>query len=327
LANRDLPLRRNKLIEVASFSKHDVRKWDEFVINSTVPNLLFMRNYINYHEDKFIDRSLMCFQSNELVAVFPAAESPVNANEVISHPGLSFGGLISKRSGSQDTVEACLDAISKYFSESGYKTFTYKAVPHIYHTRPFEQDEYFLWKQGFVCNRIDLSVSINLSRRIEFGSRRLRGIKKAGSTLSLSRNMFFIESFWRILENNLKNRHSATPTHSLEEIRLLNSRFPKDIIPIFAVKDEKCVGGVIIYRSPQVHHAQYIAASNEGQNLGALDFIFDEAVKSAREDGAAFFDFGISTTNNGRDLNEGLYSFKYQFGGGGTCQRFYSKEL
>jgi hypothetical protein len=315
------------LIEVASFSKHDVRKWDEFVINSTVPNLLFMRNYINYHEDKFIDRSLMCFQSNELVAVFPAAESPVNANEVISHPGLSFGGLISKRSGSQDTVEACLDAISKYFSESGYKTFTYKAVPHIYHTRPFEQDEYFLWKQGFVCNRIDLSVSINLSRRIEFGSRRLRGIKKAGSTLSLSRNMFFIESFWRILENNLKNRHSATPTHSLEEIRLLNSRFPKDIIPIFAVKDEKCVGGVIIYRSPQVHHAQYIAASNEGQNLGALDFIFDEAVKSAREDGAAFFDFGISTTNNGRDLNEGLYSFKYQFGGGGTCQRFYSKEL
>lgn len=327
MANRDLPLRRNKLIEVASFSKHDARKWDEFVINSTVPNLLFMRNYINYHEDKFIDRSLMCFQNNELVAVFPAAESPVNANEVISHPGLSFGGLISKRSGSQDTVEACLDAISKYFSESGYKTFTYKVVPHIYHTRPFEQDEYFLWKQGFVCNRIDLSVSINLSQRIEFGSRRLRGIKKAGSTLSLSRNMFFIESFWRILENNLKNRHSATPTHSLEEITLLISRFPKDIIPIFAVKDEKCVGGVIIYRSPQVHHAQYIAASNVGQNLGALDFIFDEAVKSAREDGATFFDFGISTTNNGRDLNEGLYSFKYQFGGGGTCQRFYSKEL
>jgi hypothetical protein len=325
--SKDSRLRRNKLIEIASFSKYDESTWDAFVVNSTAPNILFMRNYMNYHEDRFIDRSLMCFQNKELVAVFPAAESPINANEVISHPGLSFGGLVSKKHASQDIVEACLVAISKYFSECGYKTLTYKAVPHIYHTRPFEQDQYFLWKQGFVCNRIDLSVSVNLSRRIELGSRRLRGIKKAGSTLTLSRNMFFIESFWEILENNLKNRHSATPTHSLEEITLLISRFPKDIFPIFAVKDEKCVGGVIIYGSPQVHHAQYISASTEGQTLGALDFIFDEAVKGAREEGAAFFDFGISTTNNGRDLNEGLYSFKYEFGGGGTCQRFYTKEL
>lgn len=327
MARKGLRLRRNKLIEVASFSKHDEAKWDEFVVNSTVPNLLFIRNYINYHEDRFIDRSLMCFQRNELVAIFPAAESPVNGNEIISHPGLSFGGLVSKKNASQDIVEACLDEISKYFSECGYKKLTYKAVPHIYHTRPFEQDQYFLWKQGFICNRIDLSVSINLSRRIDLGSRRLRGLKKASSTLSLSRNMFFIESFWKILDNNLKNRHSATPTHSLEEITLLISRFPKDIIPIFAVKDGKCIGGVIIYRSPQVHHAQYISASTEGQTLGALDFIFDDAVKSAREEGAAFFDFGISTTNNGRDLNQGLYSFKYEFGGGGTCQRFYTKEL
>ena len=52
---------------------------------------MFHRYYMNYHQDRFEDHSLMIFKEDRLVAVFPA-----NQREKIvqSHGGLSYGGLV-----------------------------------------------------------------------------------------------------------------------------------------------------------------------------------------------------------------------------------------
>ena len=327
LVVKDLHWPRSQLIDIVRYDDQNRSDWDDLIDSSSAPNILFFRDYMEYHKDSFKDYSLLFFQNNKLIAVFPAAISPLDSRNIVSHPGLTFGGLVSRMNLSQDQVSECLSALIDYYSKLGFKSLLYKAIPSIYHRRPAEQDQYFLWKAGFECFRIDLSVSINLNTEIVASSRRLRGLKKAQRSVQLSYDLNYLDSFWELLANNLKQRHSARPTHSLEEIKLLISRFPNEIVPLFALNNGTCVAGVVIYKSHNVHHAQYISACPQGQDIGALDLIFSEVLLKALGENVSYFDFGISTINNGSDLNEGLYSFKYEFGGGGICHRFFTKEL
>jgi hypothetical protein len=81
-------------------------------------------------------------------------------------------------------------------------------------------------------------------------------------------------------------------------------------------------GGVIIFESENVAHAQYQAATDEGLKLGGTDLIFDYLINDYYED-KRYFNFGISTENEGLRLNEGLIWYKEQFGARAIVQDFY----
>jgi hypothetical protein len=58
---------------------------------------------------------------------------------------------------------------------------------------------------------------------------------------------------------------------------------------------------------------QYNAASAEGKRIGALDITMETLIGQFR--GAVrYFDFGISTEQSGRYLNDGLVEYKEGFG-------------
>ena len=50
-------------------------------------------------------------------------------------------------------------------------------------------------------------------------------------------------------------------------------------------------------------------------------------IRSAIGSGRRWFDFGTSNERQGRFLNEGLYEFKSNFGGGGVAHEFYTLNL
>ena len=83
----------------------------------------------------------------------------------------------------------------------------------------------------------------------------------------------------------------------------------------------------MLFCSPQTVHAQYIASSPTGFELSALDVVVEHCVERAGERGARFFDFGISTEQGGRQLNEGLYRFKNEFGAGSAVHQFFALDL
>jgi lipid II:glycine glycyltransferase (peptidoglycan interpeptide bridge formation enzyme) len=91
--------------------------------------------------------------------------------------------------------------------------------------------------------------------------------------------------------------------------------------------DCKVVAGVLLFITPTAHHAQYIASSGTGYAISALDLVFEYAIKAARNQDKRWFDFGISNENEGKLLNDGLYRFKSEFGGGGTVHEFYELKL
>jgi len=93
----------------------------------------------------------------------------------------------------------------------------------------------------------------------------------------------------------------------------LAGKFP-DNIKLFAVEYKgEIVDGLLIYESENVVHAQYQGATERGMELYASSFIYDGIINKYCR-GKKYFDFGISTENNGRYLNRGLIDFKERFG-------------
>jgi lipid II:glycine glycyltransferase (peptidoglycan interpeptide bridge formation enzyme) len=76
-----------------------------------------------------------------------------------------------------------------------------------------------------------------------------------------------------------------------------------------------------------VTRSQYIASSAAGYDVSALDAVFEEAIRHAREAGRRYFDFGTSNRSGGRELSASLYEFKQEFGGGGVVHEQYDLEL
>jgi lipid II:glycine glycyltransferase (peptidoglycan interpeptide bridge formation enzyme) len=85
--------------------------------------------------------------------------------------------------------------------------------------------------------------------------------------------------------------------------------------------------GIVLFRTAGVSHAQYTAASELAYEASALDAVFDASITEAAAQGARWFDFGVSTEQGGRMLNEGLHQFKSEFGGGGIVYEFYELAL
>ena len=85
----------------------------------------------------------------------------------------------------------------------------------------------------------------------------------------------------------------------------------------------------MLFITSKVVHIQYIAASDEGRALGALDWLFQHIIDHAREHypNAVYLDFGISTEQQGLVLNEGLIFQKEGFGARGVCYDAYSLPL
>ena len=307
----------------------DHAAWDALVAASSTGTLLHTRRFLSYHGDRFADRSLVLENdTGNWCGVLPAALDTADGSIVVSHPGISYGGLL--HSGELTGLKAvrALRTICSHYSGQGIRLLRYKAVPWIYHRRPAQDDAYALFRMNAKLYRRDLSTAIDLSARGRLSERRRRGIDRARKQgVEVVEGFAAAGAFWDVLAENLAARHGVKPVHTLEEIALLHSRFPNEIKLLVAEHGGVVVAGALLFQTDRVSHAQYIAATPKGRELAALDAVFDVAIRRASADGRRYFDFGISTEQGGQVLNEGLYEFKADFGGSGVVHDFYEIAL
>jgi len=320
--------RVDSVLAVQSYESRYEDAWEDLVTRSVNGNMMHTRRFISYHRDRFRDRSVMVRNRTRLVGVFPAAEDPVNPTAVVSHPGLTFGGLVHDGSIRGASMIHALQQVAGYYSSFGYRHLRYKAVPAIYHSVPAEDDKYALFSLNAHRYQCDLSVALNLARRGRVSQRRSHSLRRAGrAEVSAVTSWAEIAGFWEILQMNLAKRHSAYPVHSLDEICLLHERFPDEIVLIIATIDGALVGGTLLFAMGPVLRAQYTATTRQGRAVSATDPMIEHGLKVACERGCTFFDFGGCTSDEGRDLNQDLYYFKASFGGGGVVYEQYDCDL
>lgn len=312
------------MITVKRYTPELQVKWDCFVDRSKNGTFMLKRGYVEYHSDRFEDCSLLFFdETDNCIALMPASR---HGREVRSHGGLTYGGMICDRRMTAVIMLEVFHAMINHLKAEGVTNLLYKRVPSIYYSYPADEDLYALYRTGAHLVRRDLSTTIDLCDPIPFSSARVRGIKKARKSGLAVRETDDYESYVALLTEVLVAHHNTRPPHTADELRLLATRFP-DVVKLFcAFRENEMLAGVLVFKTQQVVHAQYIANSDAGRNIGALDIVMDFLIREYSV-GCRYFDFGISTEDSGRVLNTGLVGQKEMFGGRGIAYDFYSIKI
>jgi hypothetical protein len=310
-------------IRIEQYEESQKAIWDAFIEESKNGTFLFLRGYMDYHRDRFDDHSLLIWIDEALFAVLPANRSN---NDLVSHGGLTYGGLVLRSDAQLSKVVELFPVLLEYLKAREISSLTYKTIPHIYHKAPAEEDRYCLFRHRAVRYRSDVLTVVDLRNRPEYQERRARSVKRATKSGLVVRETDDYEGFWNILAANLRDRYDVRPVHSLEEILLLAGSFPAQIRLHAAYEGDTIRAGAVLYRSSRVCHVQYNAASIEGKKLGAQDLLFDDLI--ARYSSThQYFDFGVSTEREGQDLNPGLIDYKEGFGGRCVVHDFFRLDL
>ncbi|OQX74460.1 MAG: hypothetical protein B6D59_02550 [Campylobacteraceae bacterium 4484_4] len=265
------------------YSKADRKRWNDFVARAKNGHFFFQRDFMEYHADRFEDFSLIVLDSNARpVALLPANRT---ADTLYSHQGLTFGGFVVDRLMKTEMMLDIFGALRDFLPDHGVRKVIYKPVPHIHHIRPAEEDLYALWRMGAKLTQRLVSAAIPLEQPIRYSGGRkwsIRRAKEAGIEIRKSRD---IDTFWQILEEVLSTRHAARAVHSREEMRLLTERFPDHIRLYLAYLEGEMLCGGLTFVNPAITHLQYVANSENGRQIGALDLLIDHLIHEALEEG------------------------------------------
>jgi hypothetical protein len=266
---------------------------------------------MDYHADRFGDASLWLSEDGRPVAVLPANRE---GDTLVSHGGLTFGGLVLAPEARLTTVVDAVAALRDHARATGLRSLVYKQTPAFLHDPLSSPDTYALQRAGATLVRVEPNLVVDLAASPALQDRRARSARRAvraGVEVGPSDDL---ATFWtNVLEPVLQARHGVRPVHRLDEIELLRSRFPDGIGLRAAFLDGVMVAGTVLYRYGHVLHAQYIAALEPGRDVGALDLLFTSLLTELASP-VRFLSLGIASEQGGAVLNEGLTAWKEGFG-------------
>jgi len=310
------------MIELSRYTKQEKHKWDALVTKSKNGVFLFYRDYIEYHEDRFCDHSLLFYKRNRIIAALPANES---GEEIVSHGGLTFGSLIMSKNIRAVEVIQIFELISAYYKSLGFLRIVYKAIPSIFQKYPAEEDLYALFLNNAKLIRRDISSVIKIDHQLRFSETKRQSVTKCRKENLILVENNNLEEYWILLSEVLQ-KYQVKPVHSLTEMMHLKKLFPDKIRLFEARREGELLAGILIYDYGNVAHTQYMANSIEGRKIGALDFINHELI-NGEYSSKDYYSFGISTEMQGKKLKTGLIQQKEMMGGRGVTLDFYSISL
>ena len=266
---------------------------------------------MDYHKDRFEDFSLMIYKEEKLYAVLPANK---NGDTVYSHQGLTYGSFVLQESAKLKSTFIAFNEVLKFLFEEGVEKLDIRIIPTFYNSLPSDELEYILFKAKASLIKRDVIMLIDYQNKIRFQKNRREGINKAKRKRLVVKIDGNYESFWNeILIPNLKAKHNSSPVHSLNEIKLLAARFPKQIVQVNVYQDDKIVAGTTVFLTKNVVHPQYVSANLDKNGLGSLDLLYDFILEYFKE-GRNYFSFNTSSEESGKLLNEGLLFWKESCG-------------
>lgn len=314
-----------KNINIVRYNETKKEEWNSFLKVAKNKTFLFERDFMDYHSDRFEDYSLMMYDEKQnLIAVLPAN---IKDNELYTHQGLTYGGLVTNVKSKLSTYVNCFYSICFFLHNKGIEFIYFKQIPSIYNKFNTDEIDYvsFLLKAQLYRRDVGISVSLENKTTTYSGNYR-REAKKAKQQGVIVKKENVFKDFWEeLLTPNLLTRFNKKPVHNLEEIVRLQSLFPNNIVQYNAYLNNKIIAGTTLFIDEDFVHCQYISSNESGRKSGGLNFLFiyliDEIYKNKK-----VFDFGIVNEQNGRFINKGMLFWKENMGGRAIKHDFYKIE-
>lgn len=298
------------MVRIEPYKREFKGVWDDFVESAKNGLFMFKRDFMDYHADRFVDNSLLFYDDDELLALLPLSK---HGKTLKSHGGLTFGGFISNANMKQRKMNACFEALMAYLKEQKFTRLEYKKSPYIYHESPADEDIYSLFANNAIISKVEVSTTINFKNIVKMSKGRKAQISRAKREGVVVEESSDFEAFIGLENEVLAKYHSTKAVHSGAELALLKGKFSENIKLFVARREGVLLAGCLLFVYKNLVHTQYMASSELGREIGALDLIISTLLEKYKQ--KHYFDFGISTENNGRILNEGLIAQKEGFGG------------
>jgi hypothetical protein len=296
--------------ELTTFSQNQSHLWDSSLNKALNGTLQQSRVFLNYNGRKFQDQSLFINRQNTQapIAMLPAASQP--SLIVSSHPGSAFGGLVVlERLNLVETLEI-FQLILKHYKLQGFKEFRYRAVPRIFHQKLWEEDLSALMILG-ADMRSNRPYQYLIKGESPLGRRRSRiSAGKAGCETRVSENVDLIHS---VIRKTLLRQHNTEPLHTVEDLKYLMEEFPSNVYLNETVQQDVICAAACVLKLNHVHHFQYLANTEAGRQIHALDNTIEFVWNSLADNELLSFGHSMVPGKN-EILNIGLANFKIEFG-------------
>jgi hypothetical protein len=314
-----------KNYSVQQYQESDYANWNTFISEAKNATFLFHRDFMEYHKDRFDDFSVLIYENEKLVAVLPANKVE---NEVFSHQGLTYGGLVYSSKINGEKVEELLNCLLSFFIDNGLQFFYLKQIPAFYISIGNAEVDFFLAKKGAFLERKEMNLAVSLFMPLTISKSKLKHFRKTKrSSLELVEETCF-NSFWElVLEPRLWEKYKAKPVHTLQEITKLKTLFPQNIKQFSVYYKGAIVAGLTLFATETVVKSQYGATTKKGEELRALDFAFISLIEKYKREGKLFFDMGIVNDDNEKGYHAGLLKQKEELGCTIYSQDFYKMNL
>ncbi len=311
-----------KNYSVQKYHENDYEKWNAFIAQAKNATFLFHRDFMEYHKDRFEDYSLIVLNDEKWVGVLPAN---VVDNQVFSHQGLTFGGLVCLEDVKVELIETVFESILTFFKENKMNNFILKPILDFYQSRVSNELNYFLFQNKASLMKRSMNLVIDYSKPLRISKSKLKHYRRV-SKLGISiEEAVDCNLFWnQILIPRLEEKYQTKPVHSLEEINQLKTSFPENIKQFNAYYEGEIVAGITLFISKKVVKSQYGATSLKGESVRVLDFLFIKLINEYSFE-YSFFDMGI--VDDGDFYNKGLLKQKEELGCSVYLQDVFKIEL
>lgn len=314
-----------KNYKVRKYQEIDYENWNAFVAEAKNATFLFHRDFMEYHKDRFEDYSLIVLDDEKWIAVLPANKVD---NEVFSHQGLTYGGLVFSYKIKVETVDSILECLLFFLKENIINTIYYSPIPNFYFPKGNAEMDFLLIRRGAVLLKKEMNLAISLSTPLDISKSKLKHFRKGQKHEMQIVEKNQLDNFWEfVLEPRLLSKHKVKPVHSKNEILYLNSKFPENIKQYSVLYEDQIVAGITIFETKYVVKSQYGATTTKGEELRALDFLFIHLIEKYKKQGKLFFDMGTVKESNEFGYNSGLIKQKEELGCSVYSQDYLKLEL
>lgn len=301
-------------ISVVEYKAEFELPWDQLVKRSRNGHFLLTRRFLEYHGDRFKDRSLLFLRHGKVIAALALNEE---SETWISHRGLPFGGLIAAPELSADQTIQIFGLVATQMAKFGIGALRYTPTPHVYHRHPFEDDLFALHLAGAQVVHMKLAARARLPELALMQERMRKYLRQAVPRIRVTTEVELGE-FWEGLTQYLAWRHQSLPLHTKSEMAELLRRFP-DEIRLLGVKSQggKLLAGSVVFLTDQVIRLQYAFGAASPDTPKAALIALDHAAIKRFGSGRSWIDFGTSMSPLDGTLDEELHGQKERMGARG----------
>jgi hypothetical protein len=303
-------------------------KWDNFVAKANNGTLFHRIQFLSYHpSSRFNFHHLIFHKQSNPIALLPGM---LDKGIFKSPAGASFGGIVMDDM-SFRKADIIVNKFLEYCENKGIKEVYLTPPPIVYSKEMNKNLEYVLLYNGFSYSANMYTSVIHLSKLDEnpvkvFHQNSRNAINKAINSKVRVELSDDYDNFYPILLKN-KEKFDVPVTHTLEELKNLDSLLPDSFKLFLAYREGKLLGGSLIFIcNERTLLAFYIALDYDYQKYRPINYLLYEIIKWGQKNGFKYLDLGVNqeeSKDNSMEVNKGLISFKASMG----AQCFFRNQL